>query len=46
MVASGTDAAERASIAEALREYCKLDTYAMFARRLSAVRKAAPVGSR
>ena len=31
MVAPGTDAAERASIAEALREYCKLDTYAMFA---------------
>ena len=45
MVAPGTDAAERASIAEALREY-SVDTYAMFARRLSAVRKAAPVGCR
>ena len=31
MVAPGTDAAERASIGEALREYCKLDTYAMYA---------------
>jgi hypothetical protein len=31
MTAAGTEAAERAIIADALRTYCKLDTYAMYA---------------
>jgi hypothetical protein len=31
MVAPDTSDRERASIAAALREYCKLDTYAMYA---------------